>query len=208
MKNNQNIGNISNSCVSNVNVFIEKYSIKDVVDMINKGDVKISVDTITGLHGATYVKAPAVYDNNDGEWSYTTFNFDNNQYSIATIKVGKTNWYHFVQILKMINLLVHDSDIRAFEARIPYECKRCYSPFGRGIKRTFVTDEVFGCFGLSIDGKPIVKRKVSLQYSGVTVYNVNMPYLKNNVKRIMNKLNDLDDKMFMCDVYRTLSQLE
>lgn len=210
MNNKQIIGNISNSNVddNNINIQNAKYSIEEVVEMIKKGEVRLSVDTITGLHGSTYVRMPALYDSKEGEWLYTTFTFDNKEYSIATIKVKEINWYHFTQILKMTNLFVLDGDTKYFATRIPFEYKRCYSPFGSGVKRTFIREEALAYLGLSTDGKPIIKQKISLQYSGVATYNININHLIINVNRIMDTLKSLDDKVFMCDVYRILKQLE
>lgn len=185
-----------------------KYLIDEVVDMIKNGILALSVDTIRGTHGATYVKAPCLYNSTNGEWSNTEFEFEGKTHYITTITVDKVSWYHLPQILKMLNLYTVDSDSRAFEAGIPFGCKRHYSPWGKGIKRTFVTKEALENFGLSSDGKPVVKRKISLQYSGVTTYNVNLNHLTSNVKRIMDKLPSLEDKVFMCDVYRVLKQLE
>ena len=185
-----------------------KYSIGEVVDMIKNGDVGISVDTIRGVNNATYVKAPKVYDAKSGEWSNTEFIIDGKQYTIPTITINNVPWFHFPKILKMLGLYTAESDSAAFEASIPYECKRRYSPFGKGIKRTFVPMEVLERFGLSSNGKPVLKRKVSLQYSGITVYNINLDYLTANVSRIMNGLDSMEDKLFMGEVYRVLKQLE
>ena len=185
-----------------------KYLIGEVVDMIKNGVLALSVDTIRGIHDATYVKAPCLYNSAQGEWSNTEFYFDGKPHDITTITVDSVSWYHLPQILKMLNLYTAEADSRAFEAGIPYECKRCYSPWGKGIKRTFVTMEALENFGLSCDGKPTVKRRVSLQFTGVTTYNVNLNNLTNNIRRIMDRLPSLDDKVFMCDVYRVLKQLE
>lgn len=185
-----------------------KYSIGEVVDMIKRGDVGLSVETIRGVNNATYVKAPKIYDAKEGEWSNTEFIIDNKRHTIPTITINNVPWYHFPKILKMLNLYTAESDSAAYEARIPYECKRRYSPFGKGIKRTFVPMEVLESFGLSSDGKPIVKRRVSLQYSGITVYHINLDYLTTNVIRIMNTLDLIEDKLFMGEVYRVLKQLE
>lgn len=185
-----------------------RYSISEVVDMIKNGVVGLSVDSINGVNNATYVKAPRIYEDKGVEWSNTEFYFDGKPHDITTATVDGASWYHLPQILKMINLYTAESDSRAFETGIPYGSKRRYSPWGKGIKRTFVTMEALENFGISSDGKPKAKRKVSLQYTGVTTYNVNLNNLTNNVRRIMDKLPSLDDKVFMCDVYRVLKQLE
>ena len=190
------------------NMLESRYSISEVVDMIQNGVVGLSVDSINGVNNATYVKAPRIYEDKDVEWSNTEFFFDGKPHDITTATVDGTSWYHLPQILKMINLYTAESDSRAFETGIPYGSKRRYSPWGKGIKRTFVTMEALENFGISCDGKPTVKRRVSLQFTGVTTYNVNLTHLTTNVRRIMDKLSLLDDKVFMCDVYRVLKQLE
>lgn len=185
------------------------YSIDDIIGMITKGEIKLSVDTIKGIHGADYVRAPSTYDCKGGEWTNTNFEFENQTHTVVTLIDNEgVVWYQFAQVLKMLRLYTCESDSKGFEAHIPYPHKRCYSPRGKGVKRTFVTIEALEHFGLGADHRPIVKRKVSLQCSGVTIYNVNMPYLINGSKRIMDQLDSIDDKIFMCDVYRTLSQLE
>lgn len=184
-----------------------RYTIEEVVEMIDNGVIALSTNTIKGINGANFTRMPAVYESKNGEWFHTTFTFGNREFPITTLKENENIWYHFPQILKMLGLYTNDSDSRAFEVSIPYELKRFYSPFGRGIKRMFVNPEALEFFGLSMDGKPIVKRKVSLQFSGVTIYNVNLEYLTDNINRIINQVKSLDDKMFLCDVYRVLKQL-
>ena len=54
----------------------------------------------------------------------------------------------------------------------------------------------------------ITKKKVNLNISGITTFHINLSYLRENTQRIMDKLPDIDDKIFMGEVYRLLSQLE
>lgn len=189
-------------------ILSSKYSIDEFIEMIKNGDIALSLDTIKGIKGAAYTRVPLIYDSKSGDWSNTLFSLDSNKYYITTLTENGVSWYHFPQILKMLNLYTHEDDSKAFEAFIPWELKRRYSPYGKGIKRTFINQEALELFGLSVNGKPIVKRRISLQFSGVTTYNVNMNYLVDNVNRIIGRLKSLEDKVFMCDVYRVLKQLE
>jgi hypothetical protein len=213
MKNNQQIGNITNGTVVNANVNGQheennKFTVKEFMEKIKNGEIKLSVDEITGLHGGVYVRKPAVYDSKDGVWSYTEFEIDGTTSSIPTVTINGKNWYHMPAFLRMTNLIVEESDYQGFENSIPYMYRRYYSPFGKGVKRMFITMEAIEQLGFSSNGKPMVKRKVHLEYSGVTTLHINLDFLAHSINKIIGQLKSIDDRAFLCDVYRVLKQLE
>lgn len=209
--NNQNISNVRNSRIlnSNINMTDRCYSIDDVVGMIKRGELALSTETIKGINGATYVRSPdhEVY-NDDYDAFSTTFYFDEKSYPIPTVRVRGIEWYLFSAVLKMLNLYQSDNDVSGFCADIPYQNKKLFTFKGHGYRRLYVNIEALEMFGISPEKKVIVKKKVNLFVSGITSFRVNLPYLQLKSLSIMDKLDDLEDKIFMGDVYRLLSQLE
>ena len=212
MKNNhQNISNVRNSRIlnSNINMNDSCYSVEDVVGMIKRGEIALSTETIKGVNGATYVRAPDHETYNDKYDAFSTiFYLDEKEYPIPTVRVEGTEWYLFSAVLRMLNLLQTENDVSGFCADIPYQYKRLFTFKGHGYRRTYVTMEALEIFGISPEKKIIVKKKVNLYVSGITTFRVNLPYLQQKSLSIMNKLDDLEDRSFMGDVYRLLSQLE
>lgn len=212
MKNNhQNISNVRNSRIlnSNINMNDSCYSVDDVVGMIKRGEITLSTETIKGVNGATYVRAPDHEIYNDEYDAFSTiFYLDEKEYPIPTVRVKGTEWYLFSAVLRMLNLLQTENDVSGFCADIPYQYKRLFTFKGHGYRRTYVTMEALEIFGISPERKVIVKKKVNLYVSGITTFRVNLPYLQQKSLSIMNKLDDLEDRIFMGDVYRLLSQLE
>ena len=212
MKNNhQNISNVRNSRIlnSNINMNDSCYSVDDVVGMIKRGEIALSTETIKGVNGATYVRAPDHEIYNDEYDAFSTiFYLDEKEYPIPTVRVKGTEWYLFSAVLRMLNLLQTENDVSGFCADIPYQYKRLFTFKGHGYRRTYVTMEALEIFGISPERKVIVKKKVNLYVSGITTFRVNLPYLQQKSLSIMNKLDDLEDRIFMGDVYRLLSQLE
>lgn len=212
MKNNhQNISNVRNSRIlnSNINMNDSCYSVDDVVGMIKRGEIALSTETIKGVNGATYVRAPDHEIYNDEYDAFSTiFYLDEKEYPIPTVRVKGTEWYLFSAVLRMLNLLQTENDVSGFCADIPYQYKRLFTFKGHGYRRTYVTMEALEIFGISPERKVSVKKKVNLYVSGITTFRVNLPYLQQKSLSIMNKLDDLEDRIFMGDVYRLLSQLE
>ena len=213
MDNNQQIGNIHNSTLENVNTNSQcenkKYTKEEFIKMIEDGEIKLSVNQIKGLHGGTYSRDPALYDSFGGDWSNTEFIFSNVGYNIPTLCIDGVEWFHLPMLLRAIGLLCEEgSDIAAFSKSIPYHLKRCYCPFGKGIKRVFINREAFEQIGLSIDGRPKVKRKYNLEYTGVVTLNTNIDYVERNFIKLISKLKDIEDIAILCDVHRILKQLQ
>lgn len=169
----------------------------------------MSVKQIKGIHGGTYSRDPAIYEAPDGTWGFTDFIINNMSHQILTLYTNNEEWFHLPTLLRSLGLLSNEfSDITNFGKMIPYHLKRFYSPYGRGVKRTFIKKEALELFELSLDGKPIVKKKYNVQYSGVVSLKVNIEAVEQSFMRIMQKLKNIEDRAVLCDVYRILKQLE
>lgn len=205
-----NINIVRNSRILDKNIDLgdKRYSVSDVVKMIKNGEIALSVDTIKGVNGATYVRTPDHEERNEYNGYNTLFTLEQNQFSIPTVVVDGTEWYLFSAILKMLNLHSEGNDVSGFCARIPYQYKRLFTFKGHGYRRTYVRLEALELFGISSSKQIIAKKKVNLDITGITTFHINLTYLQQNTKRIMDKLPDIEDKIFMGEVYRLLSQLE
>lgn len=204
------VNTVRNSRILNKNIDPDKnkYSISEVVSMIKNGEIALTVDTIKGVNGAAYVRTPD-HEEWDEYYGYNTlFTLEDNQFSIPTVVVNGTEWFLFSAILKMLNLFSENNDVSGFCANIPYQYKRLYTFKGHGYRRTYVRIEALELFGISPSKQIIAKKKVNLNMSGITTFHINLTYLQENTRRIMDKLPDVDDKIFMREVYRLLSQLE
>lgn len=205
-----NINIVRNSRILDKNIDLgdKRYSVSDVVKMIKNGEIALSVDTIKGVNGATYVRTPDHEERNEYNGYNTLFTLEQNQFSIPTVVVDGTEWYLFSAILKMLNLHSEGNDVSGFCARIPYQYKRLFTFKGHGYRRTYVRLEALELFGISSSKQIIAKKKVNLDITRITTFHINLTYLQQNTKRIMDKLPDIEDKIFMGEVYRLLSQLE
>lgn len=211
LKSNNEINNVvrtSRAFNKNIGLQEKRYSVSDVVDMIKNGDIALAVDTIKGVNGATYVRTPDHIEQNEYIGYNTLFTLEDKQVSIPTVVVDGTEWYLFSAILKMLNLYSENNDVSGFCARIPNQHKRLYTFKGHGYRRTYVRIEALELFGISPSKQIITKKKVNLNISGITTFHINLSYLRQNTQRIMDKLPDINDKIFMGEVYRLLSQLE
>lgn len=192
----------------NINLEEKKYSVSNVIRMIKNGEIALSVDTIKGVNGATYVRTPDHEERDEYNGYNTLFTLEGNQYSIPTVVVDGTEWYLFSAILRMLNLLNENNDVSGICANIPYQYKRLYTFKGHGYRRVYVRIEALELFGISSNKQIIAKKKVNLYMTGITTFHINLAYLQQNAKRIMDKLPNIEDKIFMGEVYRILSQLE
>lgn len=208
--NQQNISNIRSSRIINNNINLQDkcYSVEDVVEMIKSGDVCLSVETIKGINGAKYVRTPDHEEFRDYEGFHTMFFLEDEQHSIPTVSIDGVDWYLFSAILKMLNLYEAENDISGYCSLIPSQYKRLFTFRGHGYRRTYVRVEALEEFGITMNKKVIIKKKVNLYVSGITTFRINLPHLRQNTLRIMNELKEIDDKIFMGEVYRLLSQLE
>lgn len=187
----------------------ERFTKEEFFKMIENGDIKLSVDQITGLHGGTYSRDPSLYSSEGGEWYYTEFEINNKSHNVATLNINNKEWFHLAMSLKAIGLLVeNNSDVTSFAKSIPYNLKRQYQPFGKGTKRVFINKEAFEQLGFSADGKPKVKRKYNFEYTGIVTLNINIEAVEHSLMRIMNKLNSIEDRAVLCDVHRILKQIQ
>lgn len=210
MNNSQNISNVRNCRIvgNNINLQDKCYSVQDVVDMIQRGEIALSVETIKGVNGGCYSRMPDHETGMEYIGSNTLFDLDGKTVSIPTVTVNGVDWYNFAAILKMLNLYNVNGDVGAFTAGIPSLYKRLFTFAGHGYRRVYVRIEALEDFGISPNKNVIVKKKVNLYTSGITSFHIDLPHLQSYTLRIMNKLKDIDDKIFMGDVYRVLSQLE
>ena len=108
----------------------------------------------------------------------------------------------------MLSLNNFESDARAMEALIPIEYRRLLTFKGHGYRRTYVCIEALETFGISTNKSVTIKKKVNLFFKDIVSFRVNIKYLQEMTKKIMNKLPEIEDKIFMGDIYRILSQLE
>ncbi|MDU1906599.1 MAG: hypothetical protein E6772_17680 [Dysgonomonas sp.] len=187
----------------------ERFTKEEFFEMIENGELKLSVNQITGLHGGTYSRDPSLYPSDEGEWFYTEFIINNSSHIVATVKIKNEEWFHLAMLLKALGLLVeNNSDVTSFAKSIPYHLKRQYQPFGKGTKRVFIKKEAFEQLGFSIDGKPKVKRKYNFEYTGIVTLNINIEAVEHSLMKIMNKLNSIEDRATLCDVHRILKQIQ
>lgn len=187
----------------------EKYTKEEFFKKIESGEIKLSVEQIKGLHGGTYSRDPALYDSTGGKWYYSEFTISGAPQPVATLLIDGTEWFHFPAFLRAAGLLTYEySDIAGFEKLIDYSLKRYYSPFGKGMKRMFVKMEALEQLGFSMDKKPIIKKKYSMQYNGVVALNINIDMVEAAFMQIMNKLKNIEDRAVLCDVHRILKQLQ
>lgn len=202
------IGKLCRSLKEEINLQEKIYSIEDVVRMIQDGTIGIATDIIKGVHGAQYVRAPynEIIDNYDGYFSI--FILEDKEHTIPTVNINGVEWYQFAPILNMLSLNNLESDARAMEALIPHIYRRLLTFKGHGYRRTYVCMEALEAFGISPDKKVTVKKKVNLFFPQIVTFKVDLKYLREKTKEIMNKLPEIEDKIFMTDVYRILSQLE
>ena len=201
-------GKLCRSLKNNINLQDKIYSVEDVVKMIQSGDIAIATNIIKGVHGAKYVRTPSNEDMTEYDYRPAIFYLDDTPYTIPMIIANEVEWFQLGPILSMLSLNNTESDIQAIATNIPFEMKRVLTFKGHGYRRTYVRIEALEQFWVSTEKKTIVKKKVNLYFNSITTFKINLPILRNRVSQIMNNMSNIEDKIFMGDIYRILSQLE
>jgi len=188
----------------------ERYTKEEFFKMIESGEIKLSVPLITGRNGSKYSRDPSPYPSVKGKWSYTEFSYFNKTFLVATYEDDKGEvWYHLGALLLGVGLKINkEASTKDITKGIPYRMVRIYQLFGNGMGRTCINKEGLGQLGLSMDGKPNVKRKQNIEFSGIVTLNINIPAVESALMKIMDKLKTMEERAVLCDIHRILKQIQ
>lgn len=178
----------------------KKYTVEEFFNMIDSGELKLSVPIITGRNGAKYKRVPAEYKcNKDDKWAISLFQLYDINFKVVTLITNKGSWFHLSQFLKGSGIAANDNEVSSFIDSLPVGSVRYYSPFNKGSKRAFIKDSCLCIFNFKIDGCYMSKNIVRLEQIESNVLLINKNELRKKIDLISESLKNLLNISFLGD---------
>lgn len=128
------------------------YTYDEFVAGLKDGSIRLDVNTIMGMNGAKYNRLPDIRESSSNDtWKHINFKLYSEEFTVPSLVTeNEGTWFQAGPLLRGMHLAEKESDIPAMSLSISSYTRR-YSPFNKGVKKTFIHESCLPLLGYSLN---------------------------------------------------------